>query len=80
MPYHLAHLHVGEDPRQAFGEGVLEEWLDLDRILVYLWGSFSIHTNMIWTMGRLEGVLGNYIGCLLPEMMKRGMVTVNLVE
>ena len=80
VPYHLAHLHIDEDPRRALGEGVLEEWLNLDRILVHLRESFSIRTDVIWTRGRSEGDLGDYVGCLFPEMTRRGMVTVNLVE
>lgn len=79
MPYYLTYISVHQELRYALGEGVLEEWLDLDRILVDLWESFSIHTNVIWTRGRWDGHLGDYVGCLLPEMVKRGMVTVDLI-
>jgi len=78
--YNLSHLDGNEDLRQVVGEVVLEEWLDLDRILVRLWESLSVRTNVIWTGGRREGVMRGYVECFLPEMMKRGMVTVNLVD
>jgi len=80
VPYHLAHLHVGEDPTQVIEGRVLEKWLDLDLTLVRLWELHSIRTDVIWTRGRSEGTLGDYIQCLFPEMTRRGMVTVNLVE
>ena len=53
---------------------------NLDHILVHLWESHSVRTNVTWTRGRLEGDLGNYVGRLLPEMTKRGMVTIDLTE
>ena len=79
MPHYLTYMSVHGELRYALGEGVLEEWLDLDRILVHLWESLSIRTNVIWTRVRWEGMLGDYVGCLLPGAMKRGMVTVDLV-
>jgi len=36
VPSYLAQLYVNEVLRQAIGEGVLGEWVDLDRILVHL--------------------------------------------
>jgi len=80
VPYHLAGLRVGEDPWRVIGEGLVEEWFGLDRILLHLLESLSIRTDVIWTWGGSVRVLGNYIGCLLPEVMKRGMVTINTVE
>ena len=53
--------------------------LDLDHTLVHLWESLSICTNVIWPSEKWNGILGNYLGCLLPEMAKRGMVTVRQV-
>ena len=52
LPYCLRYFDDNEDPMETVGEGFLEQWLGLDRILVYLWESFSIRTNV---MGRLEG-------------------------
>jgi len=80
VPYHLAQLHLSEDLRRVIEEEVLEQWLDLDHALVRLWDLLSIHTDVVLTRGRVEGVLGDFVGCLLPEMTRRGMVTVNLVE
>ena len=79
-PCHLTHLGVNECLRQAVGEDVLEEWLDLDRTLVHLLESLPIHTNVRWTRRRREGVMEDCVGRFFPEMTRRGMVTVNLVE
>ena len=60
----------GQDIRQCMGEGVLEESLDLDRILVHLWESRSIRPSLVcpW-MGWVEVGAENRIGTLLPEMV-----------
>ena len=79
MPHHLVLFLVNKNIRQVVREEVLEEWLDLDRILVRLWESLSIRVDVTWRV-RSEGVLGDYFGCLLPEMTGRGMVTLNLTE
>jgi len=74
VPYHLACI------RQAIGEEIFEQWSDLDRILVRLWESLSIRPNVRWTKGRWEGDrVGDCIGRLLPEMARRGTVTVDVV-
>jgi len=74
LPLSLHYLRDNEDHIQTIGEGVLEQWSDLDRVLVHLWESFSIRINV---MGRLEGSKGDYLVHALPEMTKRGMVTVD---
>jgi len=80
LPYYLAYTHVDGDLSQALGEGVLEQWLVLDRTLAHLWESLSIHTNVLWPKGKWDGIMGDYAECLLPEMAKRGMVTINLIR
>ena len=74
VPSYLTHIHVDPDIRVAIGEGTFEQWLDLDRVLVHLWESHSIRPSVMRTWMRGDKVVGNFIGSLLPEMMKRGMI------
>jgi len=76
LPYHFTWLSVG-DFKRAIGEEAPEEWLDLDHILVHLWESLSIRTNVAWRRGLWKEGLEDYVGFLSPEMAKRGMVTFN---
>jgi len=80
VPHYSTLLQVGEDLRGGIGEGVLGQWLNLDHILVHLWESFSIRTDVIWAKWSWKGTVGDHVGSLLPEMTKRGMVTINLVK
>ena len=76
VPSYLTRIHP--DIRAAIGEGTFGQWLDLDSLLVHLWESRSIRPSVIrtWTGG--NQAVGDCIGSLLPEMMKRGMI--DLVE
>lgn len=78
MPSHLTGAYC---LRLVSGNGELEEWLDLDRILVRLCESFSICTNVKWTTGmrKGKGAAEDNFGSLFPEMTKREMVTINLL-
>ena len=78
VPFHLTCLYLNGGIRKIIGDELFEQWLDLDRVLVYIWESLSIHTNVRWTGGVQKGFSGDYIECLLPEMTRRGMVTVDL--
>ena len=65
---------VGFD-RRTIGEADFGQWWDLDRVLVQLWESRSIHPR-IWHAG-LGGEVHNTescIQCLLPEATKRGII------
>lgn len=56
-------------------EATSRQWSDLDHLLVQLWNSRSIRPRVVCT--RPEGEVGDVetrIGCLLPEMTKRGVV------
>jgi hypothetical protein len=55
---------------QNFGE-----WMGLDYILVKFWESRSLHLEVAGTTGQ---DMRYWVGCLLPETTKRGIV--NLVE
>jgi len=74
MPHYWDNFYYG-DVRKAVGKRFLGEWLELDRTLVHLWESFSIRPNVRWRMGSEKSVVAEHVGCLLPEMARRGMVT-----
>ncbi|KAF9789287.1 hypothetical protein BJ322DRAFT_1041768 [Thelephora terrestris] len=77
------HIHVWTplvDEAAGSMEGmrgvIHHQWMHLDRILVRLWESHAVSTQVIYsTRGTKNGRL-EYIGGLLPEVMKRGMVEV----
>ena len=60
-------------------EGLFEQWLDLDRILVHLLDSFSIRANVRWVVGKSIGIVADSVEDFLPEMTRRGMVTLDQV-
>jgi len=56
-------------------EAIRRQWLDLDRLLVQFLESSSIHPTVIRTVsGVARGNIKDYIGCLLPELTKKGVV------
>jgi len=79
MYYNLFPARVDGNIGHAIGEGNYGQWLELDRLLVQLWESHSIRTRLICTiLTEQEQELGDYFGCLFPEITKRGIV--DLVE
>jgi len=74
VPSYLTRIHVDPDIRVAIGEGTFGQWSDLDYLLVHLWESYSIRPSVIRTWTGRNKAIGDCIGFLLPEMMKRGMV------
>jgi len=62
---------IGPDPGM--------QWLDLDRALARFWDSHSIRPTVVhpWTKNQKEE-MRNWVGGLLPEVMKRGII--DLVE
>ena len=57
------------------GETIYRQWVDFDRLLVRLWESRSIRPKIVGaTKGEQE--TREYIGCLLPEITKRGVIDV----
>jgi hypothetical protein len=71
MSHYLTRLNVGVDVGRAVGETNIGQWLDLDRLLVRLWESRSIHPKVMCTA---EQHMRGFVGCLLPEGIKRGIV------
>jgi hypothetical protein len=61
--------------RDMVDEDTYNQWRDLDRILVQLWESHAIRVNPIFDAGeeKREGV-SEWVGALLPEANKRGMI------
>ena len=75
VPYGLVLFKVGDDIRQAVGETIHQGWLDLDRLLVRLWESNSIRPRVECDgRGEEEQSLNYCIGCLLPEITRRGII------
>jgi len=70
IPYNLAAFDV---KRTRFGH--YGHWLDLDRLLAQFWESRSARPKVICTalMGE-ERDMRDFIGCLLPELTRRGML------
>ena len=77
VPFDLAPFDPGADSsiRQTVGEVIYREWLDLDRLLVQLWESRSTPPKITRAINE-EQETGDYIGCLLPETTKRGIIDV----
>jgi len=75
MPYYLSRYRVGANIRQSVGGAAFGRWLDLDRLLVQFWESHSIRPRVGCVRLGEEGRSIEYcIGCLLPEITKRGVV------
>jgi len=79
VPEYLAYVGVDADVKKIIGEANFGQWLDLDHLLIQLWESRSIRSKVTRTLlkGRKRN-MRDCIGCLLPEMMRRGMI--DLVE
>ena len=66
---------AGSDIRGTMGEAGFGWWLDLDRILVRLWESHSVHPGIRHErMGGGRQDTEYCIKCLLPEAAKRGII------
>jgi len=70
---HYAFIYYGMGFREFIGEVACREWLDLDRLLVQLWESRSIRPR-VGSRGMEWDSTLQFIGCLLPEITKRGIV------
>ena len=76
LPYHFAFFDVVTDIRKALGEVVSRRWSDLDNLLVQFWESRSIRPRVGCSKLRERWPnMDYYIGCLLPEITKRGIVS-----
>jgi hypothetical protein len=71
IPYRPILGGVGANVRQAIGAANFGQWLDLDRLLVKLWESHSTRPKVVSTTSTCTG---DFIGCLLPEVMRSGIL------
>jgi len=71
----LTLFEVGADLKQFLGGAISRQWSDLDRLLVEFWESRSIRPRVgRVTQGERRRSMEYCIGCLLPEIKKRGIV------
>ena len=56
------------------------QWMDFDRLLVQLWESHAIRTNVVYIAAREQEVVDKYIGDPLPEITGRGITEGWLTE
>ena len=75
LPHNLTFVNVGADIRRSLGETTSRRWSDLDRLLVEFWESRSIRPRVGCATHEQEvGSMEYCVGCLLPEITKRGIV------
>jgi len=75
MPRGLAIGGIGSDIMRFLGEPVSRRWSDLDHLLVEFWESRSIRPRVgCKRLGEKQQYMDYCIGCLLPEITKRGIV------
>lgn len=60
--------------RHTIGKETYDQWMDLDRVLIRLWESNAIHTQVTYCAEVEGGMACQYIGSLFPEMRERGLV------
>ncbi|KAF9791202.1 hypothetical protein BJ322DRAFT_1104864 [Thelephora terrestris] len=70
-------LAIFADP---VGEGVSQEWQDLDHLLVRLWTERSILPKFQYTKGRVKGGRGEIVPFLLPELTRMGAVEDKIIR
>ena len=66
------HTPIDGSVREATRDDIYERWMDLDCVLVKLWESNGIDTQVFYSTDQEEGA-HEYMCGLLPEAMKRGI-------
>ena len=74
VPHHLTLFRVGANVRQYLGEASCGWWSNLDHLLVQFWEVRSIRPKVGRTSPEKRKNMEFFIGCLLPEITKRGIV------
>ena len=75
VPRRLALGDYGPDIIPSLGEDASRQWSDLDRLLVEFWESRSIRPAVgCKRLGEKQQNMDYRIGCLLPEITKKGLV------
>jgi len=62
--------HVAYSPEDEVGR----QWVDLDHALIRLWESHGVRTRVVYSSGDEKEEAREYIGELLPEVTRRGIV------
>jgi len=74
-PSRFTHIDPKANVRETIGGEISEQWLDLDRLLAQFWESRSIRPKVVCTtQERGNKNTRCCIGCLLPEVTKRGII------
>ena len=62
--------------QQAIGGSTYQGWMELDRILVQLWESHSVHLKVLYSVPRGMAAMKarGFMENLLPEVTRRGVV------
>ena len=75
---HLQHMSLELPPYVPIGdtiwEGVRQEWLDLDYLLVKFWTSHSLRSKVMDRPRRGGKGMKDYVAGLFPELTKRGIL------
>jgi len=77
-PYNLPSTIDPTSLKPTLGESYYRRWMDLDWLLVQFWESRAIRPKIVYRMSREKKGVCEFIGNLLPEITKRGVI--NLVE
>ena len=74
-PFRFTQINPDANVRETIGGEIFDQWLDLDRLLVQFWESRSIRPNVVCTKVERGNKNTRYcIGCVLPEVTKRGVI------
>jgi hypothetical protein len=74
----LFNIHPYGTPGNPVKETVLQEWRDLERVLVRFWTSHSIRSKILYKAGKGQKDWEALVPRLLPELTRRGLF--DLVE
>jgi len=75
VPRDLTPVNAASDVGLAVGDGISDEWFNLDRLFVKLWESHKIRPRMVYAMlEEKDKQVKHRIECLLPEITKRGII------
>jgi len=73
--YYSISIELGAEVRRIIGEQTASLWSELDRLLVRLWESRSIHPKMLYSaFPESENAMRDFVGYCLPEITRRGIV------
>ena len=75
LVYHQTQTGAGGSIRQTLGEQIFAQWMELDHLLAQLWESQLIRPKALcYTPQGAEEDVAECMGCLLPEITRRGII------